>query len=477
MVRAIWIVVLSLFHEAAWAADEPFINLEFSATNLLILFSTVLVFVMHLGFSALEAGLAQRKNTANVLFKNLGVLSIGLITYALVGYGLMYPGEAFSGSFFGFGDFGVEGNRVSADGDSYSYYTDFIFQAMFAATAATIVSGAVAERIKLTSFLVFAALLVSICYPIVGMWKWGGGWLDTLSTPFYDFAGSTLVHSVGGWAALAAVMILGPRIGKYGENGKINAIYPHSMPLACIGALLLWFGWYGFNGGSVLAADFDTVSRVFVTTSLAAAAGIVGSAIGSLYFVKSLDLANGLNGALAGLVGITAGADVISPMASLFVGLVAGVLVVGSVVMFDKLRLDDPVGALSVHLVCGIWGTLAVGLFGSKAGLDQLVSQGIGIAAVGATTFGFSYIAVSLVKRVMGWRVTEEEEVTGLDIAEHGISAYRGFQFEWESGHRTSQLKIRRVYGRLNPINGRIEPDRTSDPDRPQPILNMKKAG
>lgn len=466
-------VCLTLFSEGlAHASDGTPLTVEFTATNLLVLISAALVFMMHLGFSTLEAGLAQRKNTANVLFKNLGVVAIGLVTYALVGYGLMFPGADFAGAFFGFGDFGVAADKVSEAGSTtYTYYAEFIFQAMFAATAATIVSGAVAERIKLTSFLVFAAVLVTFCYPVVGMWKWGGGWLHTLETPFYDFAGSTIVHSVGGWAALVAVVLLGPRLGKYGADGKVKPIYPHSMPLACTGAFLLWFGWFGFNGGSVLAADFDTVSRVFVTTALAGAAGVLGSMAASLYFLKSMDLANALNGALAGLVGITAGADLMSPTESLLIGLISGVLVVAAVIAFDRVKLDDPVGALSVHLVNGVWGTLAVGLMGSKAGIEQLISQVVGITAVGGATVLFSYVAILTIRKAMGWRVSEKEELDGLDIAEHGVSAYRGFQFEWETGHRTSQLKIRRVYGRINPINGRIEPQ--TDMERPKPVLKM----
>lgn len=470
--KCLGVSALLLASGVAHANDGAGITIEFSATNLLVLISAALVFMMHLGFSSLEAGLAQRKNTANVLFKNLGVVAIGLVSYSLIGYGLMFPGADFAGAFFGFGDFGVAGDRVSEAGSqTYTYYSEFIFQAMFAATAATIVSGAVAERIKLTSFLVFATVLVSFCYPIVGMWKWGGGWLHTLETPFYDFAGSTIVHSVGGWAALAAVLLLGPRLGKYREDGSANPIYPHSMPLACTGAFLLWFGWFGFNGGSVLSADFDTVSRVFVTTGLAGAAGVLGSMLASRVLIKSLDLANALNGALAGLVGITAGADLMSPMESLLVGFVSGALVVAAVLAFDRLKLDDPVGAMSVHLVNGVWGTLAVGLLGSKAGLEQFISQLVGVTSIGAASFAFSYVSVLVIRRTMGWRVSEREELEGLDIAEHGISAYRGFQFEWESGHRTSQLKIRRVYGRINPINGRIEPQR--DMERPEPLLKM----
>ncbi len=395
----------------------------FLSNNLWIMVAAALVFVMHLGFSALEAGFVRRKNVVNILFKNAMIIAIGLLSYWLCGFGLMYPGEAFSGSFFGFAGFGLnpgETGQTSAYGD-YTYYTDFIFQAMFAATCATIVSGAVAERIKLEAFLLFSTLFVAISYPITGMWKWGYGWLDALG--FYDFAGSTLVHSVGGWGALAAVMLLGPRLGKYTSKG-IKPIPGHSMPMAAIGVFLLWFGWYGFNGGSVLSADPAGVSLVFVTTSLAAAAGAVGAFLTSFTLFKSHDLSMVLNGILGGLVGITAGADQMSPNEAVIVGLVAGVIIPISVVAFDKAKLDDPVGATSVHLVCGIWGTLAVGLLGSKAGMDQFINQLIGIGAVGLFTFTFAFLLFFLLKKTIGIRVHDEEEDRGLDIIEHDMSAY-----------------------------------------------------
>lgn len=299
-----------------------------------------------------------------------------------------------------------------------------MFQAMFAATAATIVSGAVAERVKLHSFLIFSVIYVALAYPIAGSWKWGGGWLNDAG--FYDFAGSTLVHSVGGWGALAGVILLGPRIGKY-VNGKIRPIMGHSLPLATIGVFLLWLGWFGFNGGSVLSADAGAVSFVFTTTSLAAAAGIVAAMLTSWLIQKKPDFSMVLNGCLAGLVGITAGADTVSVLSSVIIGAIAGVLVVLSVMALDKLRLDDPVGAISVHLVCGIWGTLAVGIFSTNPE-HSLGAQFLGVAAVGIFCFVFAYVTFALLKATIGIRVSEEEELRGLDIGEHGMEAYSGFQ-------------------------------------------------
>jgi Amt family ammonium transporter len=383
----------------------------FTANNVWMLFATVLVFVMHLGFASLEAGFVQQKNTVNILFKNAMIISIGLLTYYAFGFNLMYPGVN-EGGFFGFGGFGLSmpegdaGGIAYADG-GYTYWTGFIFQAMFAATAATIVSGAVAERIKLEAFLIFAAVFVAICYPMVGMWKWGGGWLEAAG--FHDFAGSSLVHAVGGWGALAAIILLGARKGKYLKNGGIRPIPGHNMPLAAIGVFLLWFGWFGFNGGSVLSADPVSVSLVFVTTALAAAAGAIAAFFVSFMLFKSHDLSMVLNGILGGLVGITAGADLMSPGEAILIGMVAGGIIPVSVVWFDRwLKLDDPVGATSVHLACGIWGTLAVGLLGSKAGLAQFWIQLYGTMAIGVFTFCFAFGCMYLLKRTMGIRVSED---------------------------------------------------------------------
>lgn len=398
----------------------------FTVNNTWMLVATFLVFIMHLGFASLEAGLTQSKNTVNILFKNVSIIAIGILTYAVCGFNLMYPGE-FNG-YFGFAGFGITNPIGSAGlidyaGGAYTYFTDFIFQAMFAATAATIVSGAVAERIKLSSFLIFSTIYVAIIYPISGSWKWGSGWLDQMG--FYDFAGSTLVHSVGGWAALVGAILVGSRLGKYGQNGQIKPILGHNMPLATIGVFLLWFGWYGFNGGSVLSADPGGVSLVFVTTTLAAAAGVIGAMITSWYVSKKPDLSMILNGSLAGLVGITAGADVISPMNSVLVGFIAGVIVVLSVIQLDKLKIDDPVGAISVHLVCGIWGTLAVGIFSAA---HSLYVQALGVVAYGIFCLIGSILIFTILKYSIGLRVSEDEEIIGLDIGEHDMESYAGFQ-------------------------------------------------
>jgi len=398
----------------------------FTVNNTWMLVATFLVFIMHLGFASLEAGLTQSKNTVNILFKNVSIIAIGILTYAVCGFNLMYPGE-FNG-YFGFAGFGITNPIGSAGlidyaGGAYTYFTDFIFQAMFAATAATIVSGAVAERIKLSSFLIFSTVYVAIIYPIAGSWKWGAGWLDQMG--FYDFAGSTLVHSVGGWAALVGAILVGSRLGKYGQNGQIKPILGHNMPLATIGVFLLWFGWYGFNGGSVLSADPGGVSLVFVTTTLAAAAGVIGAMITSWYVSKKPDLSMILNGSLAGLVGITAGADVISPMNSVLVGFIAGIIVVLSVIQLDKLKIDDPVGAISVHLVCGIWGTLAVGIFSVA---HSLYVQALGVVAYGIFCLIGSILIFTILKYSIGLRVSEDEEIIGLDIGEHDMESYAGFQ-------------------------------------------------
>ena len=320
---ALLLLALVLAPSVVFAQDEVSQEM-FTVNNTWMLVATFLVFIMHLGFATLESGLTQAKNTVNILFKNTGIVAIGLLTYAVVGFNLMYPGDFSIGQFFGFAGFGIDAGAegiTSAYNVGYTYWTDFIFQAMFAATAATIVSGAVAERIKLGPFLIFTTLYVAFIYPIAGSWKWGAGWLDQMG--FYDFAGSTLVHSVGGWAALAGIIVLGPRLGKY-VKGQIRPVAGHNMPLATIGVFLLWLGWFGFNGGSVLSADPGLVSVVFVTTSLAAAAGIMGAMAVSWSVQHKPDLSMVLNGALAGLVGITAGADTVSVNSSMLIGFIAG---------------------------------------------------------------------------------------------------------------------------------------------------------
>ena len=403
----------------------------FTANNVWMMICTALVFFMHLGFSFLEIGLTRQKNTVNILFKNFFVITAGLLLYAIGGFNLMYPGfEEGAAGFFKFAGFGIEapeGGMTSAYADGgYTWWTDFLFQGMFAATAATIVSGAVAERIKLKSFMLFTIIYVGLVYPIIGSWKWGGGFLDQWG--FYDFAGSTLVHSVGGWAALIAVYLLGARVGKFNSVGKPNAIPGHNIPVAAAGVLILWLGWFGFNGGSVLSADPELTSLTLVTTCLAAAAGGIASSIVSNILYKNFDLTMFMNGVLGGLVGITAGADLMNPMDAIFIGIIAGAVIVFGVSLIDKLKLDDPVGAIAVHLICGIWGTLAVGIFGDMAGVDQFIIQLIGVGIVGAFSVITSFIIIIIIKKTIGLRVDKEEEIKGLDLAEHGMDAYADFR-------------------------------------------------
>ena len=456
--------------ESTEGATTPVSVVEYDTAflvhNLWIMLAGMLVFIMHLGFATLESGLTRSKNTVNILFKNTMIICIGLLTYGICGFNMMYPGfdsvpddwnEETQGTYefkdsgtFKFAGFGFLSNgntladpaaAVAADEAAgttanveafnanttqeyagYTLFTDFFFQAMFAATCCTIVSGAVAGRIKLSTFLVFATLFVTISYPITGSWKWGAGWLDRAG--FYDFAGSTLVHSVGGWGALVMATLLGARKGKY-VNGQAMPIPASSMPLAAIGVFLLWFGWFGFNGGSVLSADPGLVSLTLVTTTMAAAAGGFSAAMVSWVFSGKPDLSMSLNGILAGLVGITAGADQMSGVDAIIIGLIAGAIVYFTVIFVDtKLKIDDPVGAISVHLVCGIYGTLCVGLFGAKAGTEQLMAQLTGIVAIGIFTVAFCLIVGLALKATMGLRVSEQEEVEGLDIGEHGMQAY-----------------------------------------------------
>ncbi len=404
-------------------ADDGVSPGVFTANNVWMMLCAGLVFIMHLGFASLESGLTRAKNTVNILFKNTFIISVGILTYAIIGFSLMYPGD-FNG-FLGWAGLGITtddaGLTVAYADGGYTYWTDFLFQAMFAATAATIVSGAVAERIKLPSFMVFATIFVAFVYTIAGSWKWGGGFLDGMG--FYDFAGSTLVHSVGGWGALAGAMLLGPRLGKYASSGKMTPIPGSNMPLAAIGVFLLWLGWFGFNGGSVLSADPALTSLVLVTTSIAASAGAVAAMFASWMVSSKPDLTMALNGILAGLVGITAGADVTTPFTAAIIGLVAGVIVVGSVILFDRLKIDDPVGAISVHLSCGIWGTLAVGIFSTNPE-HSFMTQLVGVLCYGAFTFACAMGLFLVIKATMGLRVSEDEEIEGLDLGEHGMHAY-----------------------------------------------------
>lgn len=399
----------------------------FTVSMLWTVIAAALVFLMHLGFATLEAGLTQKKNTVNILFKNVWIISVGLLTYAAIGFNTHYP----CGSWQIENILGINGpisGLTGGENDTFAYgdvslcmtaYGDFIFQAMFAATAATIVSGAVAERVKLTSFMVYSTILVAFGYTIAGSWHWGEGFLNQMDDAFYDFAGSTVVHGFGGAAALAAVIILGPRKGKYSADG-VKPILPSNLPLAAIGVFLLFFGWFGFNGGSVLSANPGPLGLVFVTTALAAAAGGVSSIFTSWIVLKKPDLSMALNGLLAGLVSITAGADSVEPWAAVLMGAIGGVIVVFSILFLDKIKIDDPVGAISVHGTVGIWGTIAVAIFGGA----NFMSQVIGVVSVYLFAFVFSFVLFFIIKLIMGVRVSEEEEAEGLDVAEHGSPAY-----------------------------------------------------
>jgi Amt family ammonium transporter len=400
----------------------------FTTSMLWTVIAAALVFLMHLGFATLESGLCQQKNVVNVLFKNVFIVSIGIISYAVIGFNTHYPGFGDGEGWLKFG--GMIGDLNADGGGTWGYgglglamtgFGDFIFQAMFAATGATIVSGAVAERVKLPSFMIFAALFVGLAYPIAGSWHWGEGYLSQLEVPFKDFAGSTVVHAFGGFGALACVMVLGPRKGKYTENG-IKPIPAHNFPLAAIGVFLLMFGWYGFNGGSVLSAEPGALGLVFTTTTLAACAGALGAITVSWAVLKKPDLSMALNGILAGLVGITANADVVSVMDSIVIGAIAGGIVVISIILLDKVKIDDPVGAISVHGVCGIWGTIAVAIFGD--GDFSMATQIQGALLVSVFAFVFAYVVFFVLKMTIGVRVSEEEEERGLDITEHGQEAY-----------------------------------------------------
>jgi len=388
---------------------------------------------MAAGFTMLEAGLVRAKNTAEILTKNVGLYSIACIMYMIVGYSIMYPGGAFEGGVFNalanMGILGKDDASVEAvmAGDAYySTLSDFFFQVVFVATAMSIVSGAVAERMKLWSFFAFAVVLTGFIYPVQGFWKWGGGFLEQAG--FLDFAGSGVVHLCGAAAALAGVLLLGARKGKYGKDGQVNAIPGSNLPLAAIGTLILWLGWFGFNGGSQLQVtgvdNANAVALIFVNTNMAAAGGLVFALLLSRFWFGKADLTMALNGALAGLVAITAEPFTPSPLAALLIGAVGGVLVVGSIVTLDKLRIDDPVGAISVHGVVGIWGLLAVCITNDEA---SLVAQLIGIVSIFAWVFITSLLVWLLLKKTVGIRVSEEEEYEGVDISECGLEAYPEF--------------------------------------------------
>ena len=407
------------------------------------LFAAVLVFLMQAGFAMLETGLTRAKNAANILMKNLMDFSIGSLVFWAVGYALMFG--ASKAGLFGFSGFFLGGTSAADAGgaDTASTFAFWLFQAMFAATAATIVSGSMAERTRFPAYMVYSVFVTALIYPIVGHWIWGGGWLSNLGPGFADFAGSTVVHSTGGWLGLVGAMVLGPRIGKYVKNGAgltARAIPGHSLPLASLGVFILWFGWFGFNAGSTVAGTDLSIALIALNTNVAAAAGAVGALFTAWIWFRKPDPTFALNGAIAGLVSITAGCAYVAPAMAVLIGLLGGVLVVLAVELLDKVcKIDDPIGAVSAHGVCGAWGTLAVGLFANEAiggvsglffggGLAQLGVQFVGVVAVFAWTMAAGFVLFSVIKAAMGLRVSREEELRGLDIGEHGAEAYSGFQ-------------------------------------------------
>ncbi|MCF6290737.1 MAG: ammonium transporter [Desulfobacterales bacterium] len=418
-----------------WGADEaPTIITNADAiaavqTNLDYVWTLVaaaLVFFMQAGFAMVEAGFTRAKNAINIMMKNLMDFSMGSLFFWAIGFGVMF-GTTSTG-WFGTNGFFLSDFSVGGDPWVLAFW---MFQCVFAATAATIVSGAMAERTKFVGYLIYSAVLCAFIYPVFGSWAWGSlfhgnGWLEGLG--FIDFAGSTVVHSIGGWAALAGAVVLGPRLGKYTKEGKVRPIPGHNIPLAALGVFILWLGWFGFNPGSTTAGITD-IAMIFVNTNLAAAAGAVLAMFASWVMFKKPDVGMSLNGALAGLVAITAGCANVTPASSVVIGAIAGVLVVLSVVFFDRIKIDDPVGAVSVHGVCGAWGTLAAGLFNIGGVTTKIIGvQLTGIAAAFIWSFGVAFILFKLIDLVIGLRVSEEEEMIGLDIGEHGAHAYNDFQ-------------------------------------------------
>jgi Amt family ammonium transporter len=417
------------------------VEMKVALDTVWVLVAGMLVFFMNAGFAMLETGLCRAKNAVNILAKNLIVFAISSLAFWLVGFGLMFGDGT---SFFGMDGWMLGGaDNSPATGEAYQgaftslnwtgvpLHAKFFFQLVFAATAATIVSGAVAERIKFSSFMLFSFVLVAAVYPIGGHWIWGGGWLSTMG--FVDFAGSTVVHSIGGWAALMGVLLLGPRHGKYLPDGTIKPIPGHNMALATIGTFILWLGWFGFNPGSTMAADPGAIATIALNTNMAAAAGAVAATLCAWMALGKPDLSMILNGTLAGLVAITAGCAAVGIGSSIVIGMIAGALVVYAVLAFDKLKIDDPVGALSVHLVNGVWGTLAVGLFATEGGLlfgggvSKLLVQLAGVAAIGAFISAASFGTWYVMRQTLGIRVSAAEEEEGLDVGEHGMEAYPGF--------------------------------------------------
>ena len=385
-----------------------------------------LVFFMQAGFALVEAGFTRAKNVCNIIMKNLMDISLGSIIFWLFGFGLMFGvSNGWVGTnFFLFDGASEDAKILNSVGFNWAF---LLFQTVFCATAATIVSGAVAERTKFIAYLAYSMVICGLIYPIFGSWAWGSlyagsGWLENLG--FLDFAGSTVVHSIGGWAALAGAIVIGARVGKYRPDGKIGYLQPHNVPLGALGVFILWLGWFGFNAGSTTALGGD-LAFIALITNLAACGGALGSGIVSWFLHKKPDPTLALNGALAGLVSITAGCDIMSPGMAILTGFIGGVIVIFAVRFFDVLKIDDPVGAISVHGVCGAWGTLAIGLFSSQAGWKQLGIQAIGVGAGFVWAFGLSLLMFLAIKHTVGLRVSAEEEAIGLDESEHGITGYQ----------------------------------------------------
>lgn len=409
-------------------------TLAYSIDNLLLFISAVLVIFMQAGFALVEIGLNSSKNAVNILFKNTIDFCIGVLLYYFLGYALMYPGTGFAGRYFGYAqpDFSasvapadIEGGFSAAPGTLRKLHpqVDFLFQAAFCATAATIVSGAVAGRLKFSAYLVYTILITGFIYPIVGFWKWGGGWLAAAG--FHDFAGSLVVHACGGFSGLAAAIVLGPRIGRYSADGRSIPILGHNLAFAALGVFVLLIGWYGFNPGSQLAfaggSNVSAVMKIATNTTLAGCAGgLVGTALSWLIFSKP-DLTMCLNGILAGLVGITANCDCVTNSESLLIGSIAGILVMLAIIALDKLRIDDPVGAFPVHGVCGLWGGIATGIFGEG---KDLIAQLMGSVSIASFAFIMMFILFHFLKAIGQLRVSREEEIEGLDVHEHGMKCY-----------------------------------------------------
>ncbi len=425
---AISIILMSSFVMSYEATPE---NNAISIDLIWMLLAAFLVFMMQGGFAMLETGFTRAKSAGNIMMKNLLDFSFGALAFWAIGFGIMFGA---GNLLFGTSGFFLSSGKTGSDLWQYGF---FLFQLVFAATAATIVSGAVAERIKFIGYLIYTVVITALIYPIVGHWIWGGGWLSKLASPMIDFAGSTVVHSVGGWAALAGALVLGPRIGKF-VGGKAKAVKGHSLTLAALGVFLLWFGWYGFNAGSTLSGTNWSIAVIAVTTTLGGAAGAVGGLLISWKKYKKPDVGLTLGATIAGLVAITAGTANVSPLSSVIIGGLGGILYVYSVAFFDKIRIDDPVGAISAHAVCGAWGTLAVGLFAQEAfggvnglffggGINQLLSQFVGVTSVFIFVFPVMLLAFKLTDKLIGLRVSREDELKGLDISEHGAEAYPDF--------------------------------------------------